>query len=333
MNKLDVSYTPVGALLTPPWPAVAQGRPRWKKAAAVLLSAALLLGAGSLYRPDLPDAQVRAEYRLPQSRFIAVKGVPLHYVDEGQGPVVVLIHGSGASLHAWEGVARQLRSTNRVVRVDLPGSGLSGFDAGNDYSIDTYIGYLRAFLDALGIDRAVIAGHSVGGQVAWRYALQDPQRVRGLVLAASTGYPAPSPLVWRLAQVPVVGEVLSRLTPRFVVEENVREVFADQAQATPELVDRYHRLLLREGARDAMLSRMRSVAFDGHEQIGALRVPGLVLWGESDTWLPPAYGRRFAKEWQGTALVTYPDTGHNLIEERADAVAADMRGWLKRLPL
>ncbi|HSP25946.1 MAG TPA: alpha/beta fold hydrolase, partial [Saliniramus sp.] len=223
----------------------------------------VLVAYAAGYRSDIPTAEVERAYGLPHAKSIEVDGVAIHYTDMGEGPVVVLIHGSGADIGAWQALSAALADEGyRVLAPDLPGSGLSGMAADGEYTAISGAAFLRAFLDRLGIAQASVVGHSTGGQIAWRAALDEVSPVERLILVATTGHPHPSPITWKLAQVPVLGEVMRQVTPRFVVRMNLEDAFHDDSKITDELVERYYTMIRREGAREALLARMRAVSFE-----------------------------------------------------------------------
>ncbi|WP_074443119.1 alpha/beta fold hydrolase [Saliniramus fredricksonii] len=282
------------------------------------------------YRADLDPQDIERQFSMPHSLFTDVEGTRVHFTDEGDGPVILLIHGSGAEIGVWQPLSAVLSMNGyRVISTDLPGSGLSGFDPRGRYDADSGMAFVLAFLRELGIERATVLGHSTGGQIAWRAALAPESPVERLILVASTGYPHPSPMTWTLARVPLLGEIMRHITPRFLVRMNLRDTFYDDDRVTDELVDRYYAMIRRAGARDALLARMRAVSFDSHEYIRCIRQPALVLWGAGDIWLPVEIGEWFAGEISAAHLVTFPETGHNVPEEAdPDLLAATIADWM-----
>ena len=126
---------------------------------------------------------------LPDSRFVPVDGLRVHYQRAGRGAAAVLLHGSASSLHGFERVAALLLPSLDVIRLDLPGFGLTGPRADRDYRIPTYASMLARFMEALNVPRYAVVGNSLGGNIAWNLALDHPERVNGLVLINATGYP------------------------------------------------------------------------------------------------------------------------------------------------
>ncbi|MEZ5839493.1 MAG: alpha/beta fold hydrolase [Hyphomicrobiales bacterium] len=304
------------------------------KRIAAALALVLAAGYAAGYRADLPFDEVAARYETPGADMVEVDGVRLHYFDIGSGPTIVILHGSGADISAWQGVAEALAARGfRVVAFDMPGSGLSENAPAGDYSIAAESRIAFDFIAALDLAPAAVLGHSVGGQVAWTMALEQPETVGRLVLVAPTGYPQPSPLTWQLVQIPVLGEAMRKITPRFLVRMNIEDVFFDKSKISDDLVDRYYAMIRREGARDALMRKMRAVSFAGHEKIACITSPTLILWGADDAWLPPALGERFHAAIAGSTLTLGPAAGHELPEEApANVVAGLVADWLASAP-
>jgi pimeloyl-ACP methyl ester carboxylesterase len=152
-----------------------------------------------------------------------------------------------------------LTDQRRVIRFDLPAFGLTGPHPDNDYSIAAYVRFVVAVLDQMGVQQFVLAGNSLGGQIAWGTAVAHPQRVKKLVLIDSAGYPLQStsvPLGFTIARTPGLRVVMEYVLPRGVVQSSVRNVYGDPAKVTADLVDRYYELTLRAGNRQALAYRM-----------------------------------------------------------------------------
>ena len=308
-------------------------RLRLRVAAAVLVG--VIVGAAvALYRPDL-SVEDLARYAGAPSQFVEVDGMQVHYRDRGQGPAVLLLHGSNASLHTWEDWTAQLAATHRVVAVDLPGHGLTGPHPDDRYTTRDTAAFVEAFTDAVGLDRFTLVGNSMGGRSAWAYTLLYPERVEGLVLVAASGYPATGPpgFVYRLARVPGFGAVVTRLTPRWLIASQLRSAYADPEQVTDERITQYSDLLRHAGNRDATRARLLSDPDDAdlRGRLGAIAVPTLVLWGEQDTWVPVAHADRFAEDIPDAEVITYPDLGHLPMEEGPEATVEDLIRFLERL--
>ena len=299
---------------------------RWLLRLLGLLLMASALAVALSRAPDRPAESLVARWAPPPSDFIEVKGQVVHLRDEGPrgDPLpLVLLHGTSASLHTWDGWVAAIRPWRRVIRFDLPGFGLTGPFAGSyardDYRGDTYARFVIDMLDALQVPRAVIGGNSLGGEVAWRVATLAPARIERLILVDASGYrfePESVPLGFRIARVPVLNRLGEHLLPRALVAASVAAVYGDPTRVTEALVDRYFELTLREGNRRALGLRMQQLdPGDDAARLRTLAVPTLVLWGGRDRLIPLATAARFAADIRGARLVTFPDLGHVPQEE------------------
>jgi pimeloyl-ACP methyl ester carboxylesterase len=304
-----------------------------------IVSAAILLLVGAFvawaWAPDVPLEQLQARWAAPPSQFVTVDGLAVHVRDEGprDDPLpIVLVHGTSASLHTWEGWTRELTKTRRVIRFDLPGFGLTGPNATGDYSMAAYVRFVPALLDQLGVARCVLGGNSLGGEVAWATAHAQPQRVAALILVDATGYtfdPAGLPLGFRIAATPGLREAMRYLLPPSAIKQSVRDVYGDPARVTPELVAYYRAMALRAGNRQALSQRL-AVHFAGREQdIKTLQQPTLILWGGRDRLVAPDYARRFAADIAGSKLVLFEQLGHVPHEEDPAATVAVVQAFLR----
>jgi len=290
-----------------------------------LLVALILAMAGviaAFWAPDVPVDSLKLRWAPPPSAFISVEGMQVHYRDEGprDDPTpLVLIHGTSASLHTWDGWVEVLSKQRRVVRFDLPGFGLTGPAPDNDYSLERYTRFVAATLDALKLKRVVLGGNSLGGQIAWATALAYPERVDRLILVDAAGYPFQSasvPIGFRIALLPGVNRLMEYVLPRAVIEASVKDVYGNPAAVTPELIDRYYELTRRQGNRHALALRFQQMK-PGQlaDRIPALRLPVLILWGAHDRLIPLENGRHFNRDIPGSQLKVFDDLGHVPQEE------------------
>jgi pimeloyl-ACP methyl ester carboxylesterase len=178
----------------------------------------------------------------------------------------------------------------------------------------------------------VLAGNSLGGQIAWSFAAAQPQRVARLVLVDAAGYPFESasvPIGFRIARLPLLAPLMQHTLPRGLVERSVRSVYGDPAKVTPELVDLYYDMALREGNRRALGLRMGQRLAVQPERIATLRLPTLILWGGRDRLIPPDNARRFARDIAGSRLVLFDELGHVPQEEDPARTVAALQAFLQ----
>ena len=286
-------------------------------ATGVAFGLAVIFVAG--YTEDIPVTDLARKYANPESRYADVLGMRIHYRDEGRGPALLLLHGTSSSLHTWDGWVDILRHDFRVIRLDLPGFGLTGPDPTRTYTVDRYVEVLDAFADAVGLDTFHVAGNSLGGQIAWHYAMTHADRIDRLVLIDAAGHPRrarvnPS-LAFHLARIPIVKQLVPMLTPRRLIERSVLEVYGDDALVTPELVDRYFDLVRRPGNRQAFVDRVRDADRGTVRDPREIRQPTLILWGADDRWIPVQDGQAFKVDIKTSRLIVYPGAGHVPMEE------------------
>lgn len=276
----------------------------------------------TIWQPDRAVSELEVRWAPPPSTFVEIAGLRVHLRDQGirrDVHPIVLLHGSGGSLHTWTGWAEGLARHHRVVTFDMPGFGLTGPRPDADYSVEAYVAFLTHLLDDLGIERAILVGRAIGGETAWRFALSHPARVEKLVLVASGGYRVESrsePVAFRIARSPMLSWLSQRILPRSVVARSLRQLYGRPETVGDALVDRYFELSLRAGNRRA-ITEQRAQLRPGNmaHRILEVRVPTLILWGERDALFPVHMAERFHRDIQGSQLVTFPGLGHLLQEE------------------
>ncbi len=294
-------------------------------AAAVVLAAMVLL-----YRPDIPVETLRESYADTVSRFVDLEGMQVHYKDEGSGLPLLLLHGTAASLHTWDGWTSELDDDFRIVRLDFPGFGLTGPDPSGDYSIERRVELTAKFLDLLAIERCSLAGNSLGGYIAWQVAARRPERVEKLILVDPAGYHSEQRrgTVFDLGRIPVLRHVIARLTPRSLVRMGLVQSYGDPSKITPDLVERYYRLLRREGNRQALMGSLSQERSADEGRIRTIRQPTLVIWGSEDRLIPVEHSERFHRDLPDSRLIVYDGIGHVPMEEIPERSAADAREFL-----
>ncbi len=298
-------------------------------------------GLSACAKPDLAWSTLEARYANPASRYMDLPGgLKVHYRDEGDpaGRPLVMVHGFAASLHAWEPWVARLRPGYRLISLDLPVHGLTR-------APDAYVAGTEGFVEVvddvtrrLGVQRFILAGNSMGGAVAWNYALAHPERLEALVLVDAAGYPAAgdrkgSPLVFKLLANPIGRAVLERVDPRPLAERGLKQAYLDPALVTPALVDRYADFARAPGRRTQILNMQggarRSVTL---ETFAGIKTPTLVMSGEQDALIPVAAARGLAAAIPGARLITYPGVGHVPMEQIPDRSAQDLKVFLASVP-
>lgn len=299
------------------------------------LLALLLIG----WQRDLDPADLQAKYANGASQFLDVGGgLLVHARDQGRGDgeAVVLLHGSNASLQTWEPWVKRLGTKYRVISLDQIGHGLTGPNPSDDYSPAAFVDTLDRTLAKLGVTHFALAGSSMGGAVAWHYALAHPEKVDALILVDAAGAPVAEsdalPIGVRVAQTPLVRQLAEFVTPRSLIERTLREGLYNQSVIDDRMIDRYWELLLYPGNRRAtMLRNSRKKDVADRATLSRLHMPVLILWGKEDRLIPVAAARWFVKAMPQAQQIVYPGIGHVPMEETSDRSARDVDTFLSRL--
>lgn len=283
---------------------------------------------------DLAPDVVASRYSNEHSKFIKMdglqQGINLHYRDEGnqEKPALFLLHGIMASLHTWDGWVDTLKDDFRIVRIDIPGFGLTGPYADGIYNIERSVDMIDQLSDHLGIESFFLAGNSMGGYISWNFAAEHPEKVKRLILVDAAGYPFKPPMMLELFQTPILKDSVQYITPRFVVTHTLNEVYGDGSKITDDIIERYHQLMLREGNRQAVVEVFASIAHVDSSKIKQLKVPTLIQWGDADVWIPLENAQKFAGDIEDSKTIVYSGVGHIPMEEVPEQSAKDAKDFL-----
>lgn len=303
-----------------------------------ILFGLVAIGFLAIRQGPIPYTTLEARYATPTSRYLDLPGgLHVHYRDEGRrdGPVIVLVHGFSDSTATWNGWVRNLGAEYRLISLDLPGHGLTRAPSTYIATSAAYSDVVDALTRKLGVERFAIAGNSMGGAVAWTYALSHPDRLTALILVDAAGWPETSagrnpPLAFQLLRTDVGRWMLGQINLRPLIREGLKKSFHDPAKADPQMVDRFadlshapdHPAIIRN-----MQSSSRSYA--DARRLASIRTPTLVMHGDHDNLIPVENGRRFAEAIPGAQLIIYPNVGHLPQMEIADRSAADLKAFLR----
>jgi pimeloyl-ACP methyl ester carboxylesterase len=303
--------------------------------ASAFLSMGLLYG---LWAPDLALSELKLRYGFDAQQVVQVDGLNIHYKDTGpkDAPVVLLLHGFGSSLQTWDVWAAQLETQYRVIRLDLPGFGLTGPSPLHDYSEAGDLATLTHFVDKLGVASFSIIGHSMGGKMAWGLAAADPDRVKALVLMAPDGFPEVKDIGSKPYAMPSIMGVIKFSLPKFLVRKSIEPAFFDANALSDSLVDRYYDMLRAPGVRAAILERANQTIYtDPVPRLKKITAPTLLVWGEQDQMIPSSNAQSYANVLSTSKTVLLPNLGHLAQEEQPQIALAHvvefLNSTLKRL--
>ena len=284
----------------------------------------LLLFAMLLSRPLSEDKLMELGVIEPDSLFIEVDGVRTRYVDIGDAEeTIIFIHGFSSSLFSWRTCLEPISKSYRVIALDLKGFGFSDKPQ-SEYTTDEYVDFVIAFMDALKLKKATLCGNSMGGGIAWRTALEHPNRVEKLILVDASGYPSSRsglPIIMTLGRLPGAEKLFSLFTTRGQIHSSLVSAYFDEGEVTERAVDAYYYPMRTEGATYAVLARMRRHRSETEKwqgRIAELKLPTLIVWGIEDTWIPVEDAEKFHRDIADSKLLLIPRCGHLPQEEEPE---------------
>jgi len=276
-----------------------------------------------LWTPDKSRSILQAKYLNAPGDIVEILGTHLHVRDSGPktSPAIILLHGFGSSLQTWDAWASVLQNDYRVVRFDLPGSGLSEPDPTGDYTDARTLALIGALMDRLQIDQASVIGNSIGGRIAWKFAAEYPQRVRKLVLISPDGFASAGFGYGDKHTVPASIKLMRYFLPKTLVRQSIASAYGNPSALTEETLDRYYDLMRAPGVRQAMIERMeQTVLLDPEPLLRKISAPTLLVWGEKDALIPFGNADDYLRDIRDARLVSFPELGH-VPQEEAPALS------------
>jgi len=263
----------------------------------------------------------------PNGAFVQAGDTRMYYQKAGSGGVpIVLVHGFGASSFSWRESLNPIADAGFTVYApDMRGFGLS--DKGWDklMSQDAQADRLKAFMDAQGIERAVLSGNSMGGGIVTNFALRYPDRVRGLVLVDPAIYGGMnSGLASTLVSLPGI-QRWAQHAVRFILANDdrnastIKSAWFDGSQVTSDVLSGYRCALQTPEWDIGLLALMRDgMSNNLGPRLKELNVPTLIVWGEHDTWISPTNALKLNQDIAGSKLEIIPNAGHVPHEEKPE---------------
>ncbi len=267
-----------------------------------------------------------------KSKFTDINGLRIHYRDEGQGEPIMLLHGFASSLHTWQPWTDRLVAEGyRVIRLDLPGFGLSDSPPRRQLNVASFNTFLTTFLDQLGVQNCHFAGNSFGGWVSWEFALAHPQRVDKLVLIDSAGYFTKGTRAKTVdyANKPFFKKLLAKGVPRFLVKNLLTNAFADNTKINDFMLNRYYGLANKEGNLASLIKYSTQQPTAHTDQIKDITQPTLIMWGAKDKVIHYVDALKFKHDIKNSRLQMYENVGHVPMVEIPEQSADDLLVFLK----
>ncbi len=310
---------------------------------AIILLVILAVGAFFyLKTPDSDRETVLAKYTNQYSKFADNgKGMKVHYRDQGNkdGIPLMLIHGSSASLHTFEPMAKFLTDKYRIISLTLPGHGLTGAHPQDNYSFAGFAEAIDIVATELKLEKFALAGNSLGGWISWRYALKNKDKINALILLDAGGMPLregetlpPSNIAFRLSRYSLGRFLLSNITPRSLVKKALLQTVSVKESVTEDVVDRYYALVRLPGIRRASSLRRQARIERGFAvRAKEIKAPTLVIWGREDRLVYVSAAQSFKERITDAQVIIYDNIGHLPMEEAPERTAKDIDAFLSKV--
>jgi pimeloyl-ACP methyl ester carboxylesterase len=298
-----------------------------------VIAVVLFIAFFAIQKKSIPIEELKKKYANSNSKFLEFDGMQVHYRVEGEGKPIVLIHGTGASLQTWDGWTDSLVKNNyKVIRIDMPAFGLTGPNKTNDYSSKMYVDFFDRFLHQIGIDTFAMAGNSLGGEIAWKYAVAHPEKVTKLILVDPAGFYSTEKgngaIIFKLAKIKWLASIMSKIDTKMIVDKTVKDVYFDDTKITDKQIQLYYDMSMREGNRESFSQRVQQVDKEPILDVTAIKTPTLIQWGKQDILIDISLADHFTKI-KSSKFIVYDNCGHSPQEEIPVKSVIDVLNFLK----
>lgn len=274
---------------------------------------------------ELPNGKVPSPHSY--DHFVEIKGINYHYTEyPGPGLPILLLHGFASSTYTWEKVAPLLQKKGyHVWALDMKGFGWSDKPRESIYAPRQLMEEVNEWMDAVGLEKVVFVGNSLGGAIAWNMALEHPDKVNKLVLIDAAGFMHEMPFPVRLAGLPGAATIAELFFGRWTIRNILEEVYYNPSRITEIQVDAYYDRMRTENALYAVTALGQSLdeiaAEEYSRRIPEVQLKTLIIWGREDSWIPVEDAWKFEKALPNATLKIIPGCGHIPQEERPEETA------------
>ena len=304
---------------------------RLKKTFTVIISLLLVLYLGLVVVAFLPQETIPVSTLAgPQDKFVTVDGHTIHYLQQGSGKPLILVHGFAGSTYTWRKLIPLLADHYTVYALDLLGFGLSDKPSDGRYDLQSQGSLAINFMNVLNIPSAALAGHSMGGVIIGYAALMAPARVDSLIFISAGFYGQGAPSFLKYLFFPLDRIMARQFYSKSVRAKSLANSFYNKSLVTDELIDAYLLPTRTPNAINALATMMHSVGTRTYDDIAdKITRPSLIIWGDNDVTNLTRYAERLKGDIKGSQLVYIRECGHYVQEEKPHDLAGAIKDFCK----
>lgn len=299
----------------------------------IALALVLLVISAIFLRPSQIISRQEAIEKIAQkdSKYFQWEDCKVHYVDQGQGKIILMIHGLGGSHRNFEKLASEMSKDYRVIRIDLPGFGLSEFPQKRKDLMNIYEDMLVGFVEYIQADSIILVGNSMGGMISWVYTYKHPEKVEKLVLAGSAGYNLEEARkqAIQLARFDFVRAAANKGVPLFLTKSGVKRCYYNPDFIIDKEVEKANIFWNIEGHLDVFFDIAKTKEFPNEAWIKEIKKPCLIIWGENDEIAPLVNASKFERDIEHSKKIIYSHCGHMPQNECTQRMSTDIRQFIE----
>ncbi|MBL4869723.1 MAG: alpha/beta hydrolase [Robiginitomaculum sp.] len=259
-----------------------------------------------------------------------VDGLNIRYKIEGDNakPSLVLLHGFTSSVESWDGLVAELEGNYQIIRLDLPGHGLTGPDPKHRYAHEDFVNAVHGLVKELNINNPTLIGNSMGGNTAWRYAATYPNEIANLILIDASGFPLNGLSETPLPLSPALETYFLKPT-KFAVNYGLKNQYAKVAKIPDDRADKILEMMKSPGNGDAFVRIFKTFTLpDPTHELSKITAPTLLIWGEKDAVIPVSHAKLFGEAITNSEVEIIENSGHISHEENPVQTAAIINKFL-----
>ncbi|MBX7182244.1 MAG: alpha/beta hydrolase [Bacteroidia bacterium] len=284
-----------------------------------------------------PREVAKQKFTTPNSHFLNYQGKEIHYVDEGQGFPILMIHGFMGSHHNFEKFADSLKNQFRIIRLDLPGFGMSEFFDPNHGELDLkteYVNFFKFFIDSLHLGQFHLIGNSMGGMMSWYIAASFPQHVKSLTLLNAAGYDMLNVLdnAAPILQYPFLEPFMRRGLPPSGAKAGLLVCYYNDSLVNEQDALFNNSMHNIQGNLQNAFTIAGSGQYPDTAMIKTIQAPTLIVWGNEDEIIPVDHAQRFKKDIPHAKLLIYQQCGHVPMMEKTSELKKDFLEFIHSIP-